>query len=82
MRTKYATSDGASEIAFLRTVLVWLITSILYQLNIFPDNAKMQSRMNRPRLRSLYAWCSLALMRRLMVGDAIDWATGQIVIIG
>ena len=35
MRTHAQSLYGSSEIAFLRTVLVWLSTYIHYQLNIF-----------------------------------------------
>ena len=55
IRTKYAISNGSSEIAFLSTVLVSLSTCIPYQLNIFPDlYAKTQSRKNSPRLRTYF----------------------------
>ena len=37
---------GSSEIAFLRTVLVWLSTCIPYQLNIVSDYAVAQYRTN------------------------------------
>ena len=36
----------SSEIAFLRTVLVWLSTCITYQLNLISDYAQAQYRTN------------------------------------
>ena len=45
----------SSEIAFLRTVLVWLRTCIPYQLNNFQTTQKRNLGRTHPRLRTLYA---------------------------
>ena len=45
----------SSEIAFLRTVLVWLSKCIPYQLNNFQTTQKRNLGRTRPRLRTLYA---------------------------
>ena len=45
----------SSEIAFLRTVLVWLSTCIPHQLNNFQTTQKRNFGRTRPRLRILYA---------------------------
>ena len=70
--TQYRTRS--SEIAFLRTVLVWLSTCISYQLNIVSDYAITQYRTNASEIAHLVrivcsglnstnfpvvAWCSL-----------------------
>ena len=43
----------SSEIAFLRTVLVWLSTCIPYQLSIVSDYAIMQYRTNASEIAHL-----------------------------
>ena len=43
----------SSEIAFLRTVLVWLSTCIPYQLNIVSDYAITQYRTNASEIAHL-----------------------------
>ena len=43
----------SSEIAFLRTVLVWLSTCIPYQLNIISDYAIAQYRTNASEIAHL-----------------------------
>ena len=56
MRTKCAISGAfvrRSEIAFLRTVLVWLSTCIPYQLNIVSDYAITQYRTNASEIAHL-----------------------------
>ena len=55
-----------SEIAFLRTVLVWLSTCIPYQLNIVSDYAITQYRMNASEIAHLVRIVCSGLKPRIL----------------
>ena len=69
----------SSEIAFLRTVLVWLSTCIPYQLNIVSDYAITQYRTNASEIAHLVRIVYSGLKRLCDLGSVAETNLGKVV---